>query len=110
MTTMNLKGPATIDDLLQCPKDGRKYELVDGEILVSPAGWHHAQVVVKMVHIIATFLEAHPIGAVCGDNLSSLPNQSCLGSPVRFLVSSRDPYSSFLFLGFRTTYLPAEFT
>jgi hypothetical protein len=41
MTLMKLRGKATIDDLLRMPKDGRKYELVDGEILVSPAG--HAQ-------------------------------------------------------------------
>ena len=38
MTTMSIKGHATINDLLNTPKDGRKYELVDGEILVSPAG------------------------------------------------------------------------
>ena len=37
MRLMKIKGPATIADLLRMPKDGRKYELVDGEIVVSPA-------------------------------------------------------------------------
>ena len=32
---------ATEDDLLATPRDGRKYELVDGQIVVSPAGARH---------------------------------------------------------------------
>ena len=35
---MSAKGPATIDDLRKVPKDGRVYELVDGAIIVTPAG------------------------------------------------------------------------
>ena len=30
---------ATEEDLLRTPRDGRKYELVDGQIRVSPAGF-----------------------------------------------------------------------
>jgi hypothetical protein len=32
---------ATEDDLRAMPRDGRKYELVDGQIRVSPAGARH---------------------------------------------------------------------
>lgn len=46
------------------PKDGRIYELVDGEILVSPAGMRHGEVAGKILHIVATFLEKNPIGKV----------------------------------------------
>jgi Uma2 family endonuclease len=92
MTTMKLKGPATIDDLLQCPKDGRKYELVDGQILVSPAGLYHAQVVAKIVHIIATFLDSHPIGVVCGDNLGiNFPNGNLRSPDVTFVRNEKLP-------------------
>jgi hypothetical protein len=33
---MKLDRRATIEDLMLTPEDGRKYELVDGEIVVSP--------------------------------------------------------------------------
>jgi Uma2 family endonuclease len=48
MTAMKLRGPATIEDLLKRPNDGRKYELVDGEILMSPTGSRHAEIVGKL--------------------------------------------------------------
>ena len=51
MASMKLKGTATIDDLLRMPKDGRKYELVDGEILVSPAGVRHSEIAAKIAYI-----------------------------------------------------------
>ena len=92
MTTMKLNGPATLDDLLQCPQDGRKYELVDGEIVVSPAGFHHAEIVIKIVRIIATFLDEFPIGRVLGDNLGiSFPNGNLRSPDVTFVSHAKLP-------------------
>jgi len=92
MAAMKLKSPATLEDLLRCPEDGRKYELVDGEILVSPAGVRHAQVVVKIVHIIATYLDAHAIGVVCGDNLGiRFPNGNLRSPDVTFVRNAKVP-------------------
>jgi hypothetical protein len=51
---MTTKEPATVADLLKTPKDGQKYELVDGEIVVSPTGRRHGKVALKISHIIAT--------------------------------------------------------
>lgn len=37
--------PFTVDDLADMPDDGRRYELIDGMLLVSPApGWGHQEV------------------------------------------------------------------
>jgi len=92
MNAMKLKSPATIDDLLRCPKDGRKYELVDGEILVSPAGFRHGQVVARIVHVIATFLETSPIGTVVGDNLGiHFPNGNLRSPDVVFVRNDKVP-------------------
>jgi Uma2 family endonuclease len=92
MTAMKLKSPATIDDLLRCPQDGRKYELVDGEIVVSAVGFRHAQIIVNIVHIIATFLEASPIGVVLADNLGiNLPNGNLRSPDVTFARNDKVP-------------------
>src|SRR5436190_14616056 len=92
MATMKLKGPATIDDLLQCPEDGRKYELVDGEIIVSPAGFHHAEIALRIAHIIATFLDESPVGRVLGDNLGvAFPNGNLRSPDVTFVSNEKLP-------------------
>ena len=40
MSRMEVKRPVTIDDMYHMPKDGQKYELVDGEVVVSPASFY----------------------------------------------------------------------
>src|SRR5512134_1478635 len=55
---------ATEADLLQTPNDGRKYELVDGEIRVSPAGTRHGQVILRLTLRIAPFVNQHSLGHV----------------------------------------------
>jgi Uma2 family endonuclease len=81
MSRMEIKRPVTIDDMYHMPKDGQKYELVDGEIVVSPAGIYHAEIVIKIAHIIATFLDDHPIGKVFGDNVGLIFPTGNLRSP-----------------------------
>lgn len=46
MATPTVVGrPFTTDDLDATPEDGRRYELIDGQLLVSPApGWPHQEV------------------------------------------------------------------
>jgi Uma2 family endonuclease len=43
-TPGNVTHPFTVSDLEEMPDDGRRYELIDGALLVSPApGWAHQQ-------------------------------------------------------------------
>src|SRR5947209_4956137 len=53
---------ATEADLLRMPSDGWKYELVDGEIRMSPAGTRHGQVCANLVLSIGTFVKQHRLG------------------------------------------------
>jgi Uma2 family endonuclease len=46
-------GPFTVDDLERMPDDGRRYELLDGVLLVSPApGTRHQKVVVRLAALL----------------------------------------------------------
>jgi Uma2 family endonuclease len=83
---MEIKRPVTIDDMYHMPKDGQKYELVDGEVVVSPASVLHGEIALKIAHIIATFLDDHPIGKVYGDNVGLVFSTGNLRSPDVFFV------------------------
>lgn len=57
--------PAVTDeDLLRLPKDGRKYEFVDGEVRVSPAGGRHGEVSGYLVALLVTFVKPRKLGKV----------------------------------------------
>ena len=56
---MKVKGDAIIDDLIKMPNDGRKYELVDGEIVVTPAGMLHSQVAGNIFALLWNFVQYH---------------------------------------------------
>ena len=47
MSRVEIKRPVTIDDMYHMPKDGQKYELVDGEVVVSPASVLHGEIAIK---------------------------------------------------------------
>jgi Uma2 family endonuclease len=90
MSRMKRKHPVTIDDMYHMPKDGRKYELVDGEVVVSPAGMYHAEIVIKIIRILAIYLDDHPIGKVYGDNVGLIfPNGNLRSPDVSFVRNEK---------------------
>jgi Uma2 family endonuclease len=92
MVPMKIPKQATVHDLLQMPKDGRIYELVDGEILVSPAGMRHGEVAGKILAIVATFLDRYPIGKVyTPDTGIVLPNGNVRAPDVMFIRNEKLP-------------------
>ena len=45
------------------PDDGNRYEVLDGELLVSPApSWRHQEVVQRLFLLIHPYVEAHSLG------------------------------------------------
>ncbi len=70
MTTTQLR---TLDDYmtLDWPEDGRKLELVRGEVIEVPSpGTWHGYVQLKLIRLMANFAEEYRLGLVCGDNNS----------------------------------------
>ena len=56
--------PITDEDLLRLPRDGRKRELVDGEIRLSPAGGRHGQISVELLVRIHAYVRERHLGVV----------------------------------------------
>lgn len=87
----------TDEDLLRLPRDGRKYELVDGAIRVSPAGGRHGQVSVEVVARLHAHVRKHRLGVVfdssTGFRLAGRnPGQLDVRSPdVSFVAAGRLP-------------------
>jgi Uma2 family endonuclease len=60
---VRVKAPATEEDLMRMPKDGSRYELVDGEITASPPTYmRHAVIAAKILSRLMGHLEANPVG------------------------------------------------
>ena len=49
-------------DLMALPRDGYKREYVDGEIRVSPAGFRHGNVALRLGGLLIAYVEAHGLG------------------------------------------------
>lgn len=69
MASVIAKSPATIDDLRKVPKDGRVYELVDGAIVVTPAGMRHSAVAARITVILGNFVFPRRLGEVCTEGV-----------------------------------------
>lgn len=84
--------PATIDDLLRTPDDGQKYELVDGEIVVSPGGMRHSWVGARILHLLMRVLdETHAGHAYSADVGLVLPNGNVRSPDVCFIAREKLP-------------------
>jgi Uma2 family endonuclease len=63
MTTSATK--LTYHDYLLIPEDGKRYEILDGELYMTPAPVTRHQIIVGRLHyLLMSYLEAHPIGSV----------------------------------------------
>lgn len=55
----------TYDDICLLPNDGKRYEIIDGELFVTPAPMTpHQRVVTRLTSYLFAFLEVHPLGEV----------------------------------------------
>jgi Uma2 family endonuclease len=80
----------TDEELRRLPRDGNKYELVDGGVRVSPAGWVHERVVARLVARVSTWVEARRLGDVFGSNaLYVLPGGNRRAPDLSFVAAGR---------------------
>jgi Uma2 family endonuclease len=83
---------ATEEDLLRAPEDGYKHELVDGQIRMSPAGFRHGLVCIRLSSRLGTFVEKAQIGTVCDSSTGfRLPRGNVRLPDVAFVARGRFP-------------------
>jgi Uma2 family endonuclease len=81
---------ATEADLLRMPNDGRKYELVDGQIRVSPAGARHGLIIVKLTGRLQAFVERARLGYVFDSSTGiRLPKGNVRSPDISFVARGR---------------------
>ncbi|MCP9462936.1 MAG: Uma2 family endonuclease [Nitrospira sp.] len=55
----------TYHDYLLLPDDGKRYEIIDGDLFMTPAPvTRHQTIAMRLSHLLMTYLESHPVGIV----------------------------------------------
>jgi len=55
----------TAEDYRAMPNDGRRYQLVDGELHMAPApNSYHQEIVWNLSRILGRYIDAHPVGRI----------------------------------------------
>lgn len=77
----------TDEELLALPKDGCKYEVVDGELVkMSPAGLRHERVIMRLAGHLVPYVIAHKLGDVVGSNaMYVLPSANKRSPDISFI-------------------------
>jgi Uma2 family endonuclease len=82
----------TEDELMVLPKDGTKRELIEGEIIMSPAGYRHERLVAVLLSALLPHATRHRLGVVCGSGLGCWMHSGNLLSPdISFISRARLP-------------------
>jgi Uma2 family endonuclease len=87
-----IRPAATEEDLLRTPRDGQKYELVDGQIRVSPAGRRHGRVCIRLGGRLDAYAEERQLGYVYDSSTGfRLPGGNVRVPDVSFVAKGRSP-------------------
>jgi len=80
----------TEEELMSLPKDGFKRELIEGELIMSPAGYRHERIVAVLLSAMLTHATRERLGVVCGSGLGCWMVSGNLLSPdVSFIAKAR---------------------
>lgn len=80
----------TDEALAALPQDGHKYELLDGNLIMSPVHTNHAGVCIRISSMLFHFVEPHGFGEVYDSSLGCRLSDKLLLSPdVSFVSKAR---------------------
>jgi len=79
-------------ELTHFPKDGRKYELLDGDFLVSPVAITHGAVCVRILTLLDGYVRPRKLGLILDSSIGCrLTPKCCLSPDVCFVSKARLP-------------------
>src|SRR5881392_615255 len=109
--TMGMVAPVyyTADMVRALPADGNRYEVVHGELLVTPSPrlWHQT-LVTRLLHALATYLDSEPVGLVYASPADiSWGREDILVQPDVFVIP-RDEARTLDWMQIRTLRLAVE--
>jgi Uma2 family endonuclease len=82
----------TIEDLYHVPRDGQKYELIKGELIVSPAGMQHEGIAAELIGLLIIYLKIQRLGRVYTSSVGFvLPSGDLLSPDVSFVRTENLP-------------------
>jgi len=80
----------TDEALMALPRDGQKYELLGGELVVSPTGFEHGYLALRLASAIMTFALKHRLGIVVDSSTGfRMKSGDCLSPDVSFVRGER---------------------
>jgi Uma2 family endonuclease len=80
----------TDSDLESLPKDGQKYELLDGELIMSPVAANHGALCIRLGALLYNFNQRHKLGEVFDSSTGFRLAQNVVLSPdVSFVSKAR---------------------
>lgn len=80
----------TDEELLALPDDGNKYEVMKGILTMSPTGFKHEYVCVRLIVALGNFVSDHKLGVVLGSSLGCwMENRDFLSPDVSFVAKER---------------------
>ena len=78
--------------LYHAPRDGHKYELLEGRLTMSPAGMKHEQIGAKLLIALGLYLRNHPCGELFASSVGyQLAENIVLSPDVSFVRTERLP-------------------
>lgn len=88
--TLTSKSNWTDQQMEALPEDGQKYELLDGELIMSPVPANHGALCVRLIILIGTFVQRRKLGEVYDSSTGFRLSEAVLLSPdLSFVGKSR---------------------
>lgn len=91
----------TDDALMALPRDGQKSELLAGELVVSPTGFQHGYLALRLASALMDFALNHRLGVVVDSSTGfRMKDGDCLSPDVSFVGKERLPRQKQISTGF----------
>jgi Uma2 family endonuclease len=82
----------SLDEFLRLPHDGQKYELLGGQLIMTPAGLEHEDIGMKLTRAVLRYLDSKPLGRLYGSSAGyRLPNDTVLSPDLSFVRTEQLP-------------------